>query len=135
MRVVLDANVLIAAFAARGLCEAVLELCIANDDIFLTREILADVREKLVKKIKIPASHAAGIIELLTHNAHVVHAGEIPPNTCRDPDHHNVLGVALAAGADYIITGDEDLLSIKQYEGTRIVRPREYWQVLGRRPK
>ena len=58
MRVVLDANVLIAAYAARGLCEAVVELCLANDEVFVSKRLLEDVRSKLVKKIKLPASRA-----------------------------------------------------------------------------
>lgn len=135
MRVVIDANVLIAAFASRGLCEAILELCIANDDIFLTKEILADVREKLIRKIRIPATNASSIIELLNHNAQVIEAADVPSNTCRDPDDNNVLGAARAASADYIITGDNDLLTMQQFEGTRIVRPRDYWQEFSRRTK
>lgn len=54
MRVVLDANVIIAAFAARGLCEAVLELCLSDHDIIVSRHLLDEVRRHVVGKIKLP---------------------------------------------------------------------------------
>ena len=133
MRVVIDANVLIAAYAARGLCEAILELCISNDDIYLTNEILADVREKLIRKIKMPAAQADDVIEFLKNNAIVVQAAPIPQSTCRDPDDENILGAAATARADYIVSGDEDLLVIKQYLGTIILNPRGYWDEFSRK--
>jgi len=135
MKVVLDANILIAAFAARGLGEAIYELCLTRDEIYLTREILDDVQEKLVKKIKVPPAQAAAIIALIENNATIVHAAAIPPSTRRDPDDENVLGAAKIAKADYIITGDNDLLVLRTQEGTVIVKPREYWEELSRRKK
>jgi putative PIN family toxin of toxin-antitoxin system len=129
MRVVLDANVLIAAHAARGLCEALLEYCLARDDIFLTEEILADVQDKLVRKIKVPPSHAAEIVAFLLAHACIVEAAPVAQTICRDPDDGNILGAAEAAQAQFIITGDDDLLVLQQYRGCRIVRPRSYWEI------
>ena len=133
MRVVLDANVLIAAYAARGLCESILELCIANDDIFLTTAILADVRDKLVRRIKLPAERAGEIVSFLTNNAELVVPVEVPTSLCRDPDDNDILGAAKAAVADFIITGDDDLLVIGEFAGTKILKPRQYWQEFSKR--
>ena len=44
----------------------------------------------------------------------------------RDPDDDRILACALASGADYLVTGDEDLLVLKQYVGTRILAPRDF---------
>lgn len=133
MKVVIDANVLIAAFAARGLCEAIYELCLTNDQIYLTREILKDIQGKLIKKIKTPQTQAAAVIALIESNAILVHAADIPSSICRDPDDLNVLGAAITANADYVITGDKDLLVIQSYGSVKIVKPREYWEEFSRR--
>jgi putative PIN family toxin of toxin-antitoxin system len=135
MKIVFDANVLIAAFAAHGLCEAIYELCLANDTIFLTREILKDVREKLVKKIKLPTAQAEAVIALIENNATIVTAADLPPSLCRDPDDVNILGAAKAANADYIISGDKDLWVLQSYGSAKIVKPREYWEEFSRRKK
>jgi uncharacterized protein len=133
MRVVLDANVLIAAYATRGLCEAILEFCLANDDIFLTTAILADVKKKLIRRIKLPSETATRIVTFLKSNAELISPDEVPPGLCRDPDDNDILGAAKAAQADFIITGDDDLLVLGEFAGTKIVRPRQYWEVFSGR--
>jgi predicted nucleic acid-binding protein len=42
---------------------------------------------------------------------------------CRDPDDDAVLACALAAQADLIVSGDDDLLVLKQFQEIRIVTP------------
>ena len=54
MKIVLDSNVLIAAFAARGLCDALFELCLEKHEIAASAPILVEVRENLKTKIKLP---------------------------------------------------------------------------------
>lgn len=129
MRVVIDANLLIGAYAARGLCEATVELCVVNDQIILTQDIINDIAEKLTKKIKLPTAGVAAITTYLKNNSHMVTAAHVPPNACRDPDDLNILGAAVAGNADYIISGDDDLVSLKAYEGIPIVTPRQYWEL------
>ncbi len=40
----------------------------------------------------------------------------------RDPDDDKVIACAIAARADFIVTGDDDLLVLKQHEGIEIIR-------------
>ena len=49
-----------------------------------------------------------------------------------DPDDDEIIACALEAGADYIITGDPHLLSLKQYRQIRIVTPRVFLEILDR---
>ena len=53
MRVVLDSNVIVAAFASRGLCESILELCLDSHEVVLSEGLLAETRKNLSKKIKL----------------------------------------------------------------------------------
>ena len=43
MKIVLDANVIIAAFAARGLCESVMEVCLSEHQIALSDDLLNEI--------------------------------------------------------------------------------------------
>lgn len=69
MRIVLDANVVVAAFAARGLCESILELCLDSHDIILSEHLLKEIRRNLLKRIKLLKKRVDQIIGLLRENA------------------------------------------------------------------
>jgi uncharacterized protein len=43
-----------------------------------------------------------------------------PVSICRDPKDNHILSLAKDAGADYIITGDKDLLVLEKFEETII---------------
>ena len=126
MKIILDANVVVAAFAARGLCEAVFELCLDTHDIVLSEHLLREVHKNLVKKVKLPRKRADHIISFLRDNTLLVAPAKLPANLCRDPKDVPVLGLALAVEADCIVTGDKDLLVLKKFRSIPILTPREF---------
>ena len=54
MRVVLDANVVIAAAASKGMCEAVFEVCLERHHVVSCAGLLAEVGRKLSHKLRLP---------------------------------------------------------------------------------
>jgi predicted nucleic acid-binding protein len=44
----------------------------------------------------------------------------------RDPEDDNILACALAAEADYLVTGDADLLELHEFKGTSIATPKDF---------
>ena len=54
---------------------------------------------------------------------------------CRDPDDVKVLSLAVDSKADYIVTGDKDLLVLKKYEGIPILNPRSFSDILRKQDK
>jgi predicted nucleic acid-binding protein len=49
---------------------------------------------------------------------------------CRDPNDDKYIECAIAAGAGYIISGDRDLLVLKEYGGVKIVNARDYLNIV-----
>jgi putative PIN family toxin of toxin-antitoxin system len=47
-----------------------------------------------------------------------------------DPSDNRLLEAAVAAGADYVISGDQHLLQLKTYEGVQIVTPARFVAIL-----
>ena len=54
-----------------------------------------------------------------------------PPDGMRDPDDVHALACAVAAEADAIVTGDQDLLALKTFSGIPILKVREALERLG----
>jgi putative PIN family toxin of toxin-antitoxin system len=70
------------------------------------------------------------LISLLTSRATVVSGDMAVPRTARDPDDDHILACAKAGQADYIVTGDQDLLSLERFEGIPIVSPAAFAAIL-----
>jgi len=130
MKLVLDANVIIAAFATRGLCHALLELCVDQHEIILSHEILKEVAGVFQKELKVPPAVVKDTADYLTNHASIQKTKRLSKRVSRDPSDDHVLALAEQSKADYIITGDEDLLILKRHGDIPIVLPRQFWEIL-----
>jgi putative PIN family toxin of toxin-antitoxin system len=132
MSIVLDANVVVAAFAARGLCESLFELCLGSHEILLSEPLLDEIRRNLTKKVKLQRQTAVGIERLLRENGSLLEPAAVAADACRDADDLHVLGLAKTGKADYLVTGDDDLLVLNRFGRCRIVTPRQFWSLMHR---
>lgn len=130
MKVILDANVIIAAFAARGLCKEIFEVCLNNNELFVCKKLFYEVEKNLIKKIKLPQKIIDDIISMISNHSTFAKPDQIDGNICRDKNDLYILGLALKTNADCIVTGDKDLLVLKQFKNTRILTPRNFSNIL-----
>lgn len=134
MRVFLDTNVLVSAFAARGLCAEVMELVLLEHELVIGRNVLRELDTALRVKLKLPAAQSAAIIEFVTGEAAQVVDNAKPAAADADIADALVLGEALAGRADLLVTGDAALQRLDTLGTLKIVSPRQFWEVLrGRR--
>lgn len=93
--------------------------------LFLSEPILAEIldvlqRPELTRKFKsLHEMDIPAVLELLSRSERV----DVPaiPRVSRDPKDDKFLATALAAAVDYLVSEDQDLLVLKQYEGVEIV--------------
>lgn len=130
MKIVLDSNVVISAFASRGLCDAILEFCIEEQEVVLSEHLIREIRSGFLKKLKMPKSEAEDNLGFLLGGCLLGDPHIVPRESCRDPKDLPVLGLAVAVGADFIVTGDTDLLELVSFHRTRILSPRDFWEFL-----
>ena len=133
MRVFLDTNVLVSAFAARGLCADLFELVLLEHELILGGNVLRELRGALQRKVKLPASDSAAIVEFLLGEATLLIESSSPVRAAVDPDDAIVLGDAVAGNAQVFVTGDARVLRLTGLGELRIVSPREFWELLGAR--
>jgi putative PIN family toxin of toxin-antitoxin system len=130
LKVVLDSNVILAALGTRGLCEAVMGLSLEQHEVALSEPILAEVAKHLAGKFKVPAARVREIEGFLREHATIVDPVDVPASDCRDPDDCAILGTAIAAAAHCLVTGDKDLLDLKQYHAIKILSPRDFYELI-----
>jgi putative PIN family toxin of toxin-antitoxin system len=129
MKVVLDTNVLVAAFATEGLCHSLFELCIDQHKVFVSRLVIEELSNGLCKKLKVPPQIANEILDYLNDACTTIDPMPLEKPVCRDPKDDAILALADEAAADYLITGDDDLLVLRQHNTTLIITPRKFWEI------
>jgi putative PIN family toxin of toxin-antitoxin system len=88
--------------------------------------ILEELTDKLTTKFHFSHREAAVLRRTLLEQMLLVFPDALPLRVCRDPDDDNILAAAIAGDCDCIVTGDKDLLVLKEYRGIPILTPRTF---------
>lgn len=127
MRVVLDTNTVVSAFlwgkAPRRILEAARERRISLLTSAPLLGELADVlsREKFATQIASSEFTADQLVARYALLASSIVPAQIRPLIAADPDDDAVIACAVAARADYVVSGDNKVLNLKHYQGISII--------------
>jgi len=130
VRVCLDTNVLVAAFATRGLCADVLRTVLAEHDLVIGDVILVELRRTLTSKFKLPLDRIEAVEAVLATGPSIRKPAEPSEVRIRDAADRWILATAVAGEADVLVTGDQDLLVVAAESPIRILDPRAFWELL-----
>ncbi|MEI6409677.1 MAG: putative toxin-antitoxin system toxin component, PIN family [Bacteroidota bacterium] len=133
MRVLIDSNLWISALISRSM-RVRIERLIADDRL----EILADAklfteieevaaRPKFSKYLNAPL--VSDFIQILRERVLIVET-KSEVHVCRDPNDDFLLAICLDGDAEYLISGDSDLLSIGLFSKTQILSLTEFEEIL-----
>ena len=126
MRLVLDTNVVASALLWNGPPRQLLRTGRGGEvTFFSSAPLLAELtdilsRPKFDRKIAASLLSVDQLVDLYAELVALVRPTPVP-RLAPDPDDDVVIGTALAAKADFVVTGDRALLSVREYEGGRIV--------------
>jgi putative PIN family toxin of toxin-antitoxin system len=124
-KVVLDTNVLVSSILFKGELAGIVDLWKRGKIVpVVSRETFDELRKVLeYQKFGLTKGEIRTIIkeEVLPFFEIVEITGEMS-GVCRDPDDDKFIACALAASADFIVSGDKDLCGIAKYGSVKIVR-------------
>ena len=132
MRVCLDTNVLVAAFATRGLCSDVLRTVLTEHELVLGEVILAKFHKVLKSKFRVPAERIESAESVFSGVEILPKPAKPDPLPVRDRQDRWIVATAVAGEADVLVTGDLDLLNLAADAPLPILTPRAFWDMLRR---
>ncbi len=136
MRLILDTNVVLSALLWGGVPHRLLELASDGEvELFTSPELAAELsdillRPHLAAKIHEQGTNAQAILTLYLEFAHVVSPLYVPRVVPNDPDDDHVIACALSAQVDLIVSGDKDLLQLREYQNVLIVTAANAVQII-----
>jgi uncharacterized protein len=132
IKAILDTNVIISGIFWKGTPFEILTAWQRQRfHLALSVPILDEYRrvlDEMTKKHSLPI--LGSILEVIELQSEVVKPVSLGRSVCSDPDDDKFLEAAIAADADYIVSGDTALLNLKNYRRIWIVRPVQFLQVL-----
>ena len=128
MRVVIDTNVLISGVFFGGPPAKILKAWHGGElQLVVSPEILEEYYEVCERiSVRYPDIDIARILLLIAHNSQVLDAPPLAEQVSRDADDDKFLACAIASGTQIIISGDNDLLTVSDYESVQVVTPRDF---------
>lgn len=136
VKVIADNNTVISGYLWRGAPNRVLEAAKQGQlSLFTSDALLAELsgvlqRAKFASAFERNNTTAAAVLAEYATLARIVVATPLPAPVCDDPDDDAVIACAIAAGADVIVSGDDDLLRLGRYGITQILTAAELLQHL-----
>ena len=129
MRILIDTNILISGLYFHGLSKKLLrEIDLEKFNICVNEEIISEYTDKIDNKF----SKSKYILDkdlrekIFSSFKNFNKISDL--KICRDPDDDKFINCAIDAHAIYIVSGDNDLLTIKNFAGIEIVTAKEFYE-------
>jgi putative PIN family toxin of toxin-antitoxin system len=132
LRILLDTNIYVSAILFKGKPRLVLqELVDERVSAFISNEILKELEDTLSKpKFKLNNDFVQIVLSEIRDITKLISIS--PLNSyldLRDRNDYHILEAAYSAKVDFLVTGDKDLLSLKNISDFKIVSPEEFLRI------
>jgi len=126
IRVLPDTNIIISSVFWRGNPYEVIRIGILGEyQLVISAEILDEVVDKLRNKFQFPEENIRELIDILMTYCYIVDVTS-KFDVVRDKKDNKIIECAFDGKVDYIVTGDPDLLVLKNFRGIKIIKAKEF---------
>lgn len=123
LRLIVDTNLWVSFVISNNLNQLDSFLFSGNTKLLFSTELLAEIKETITKPKLKKFFEANALDEMLSSFEPFIDLIEVKSvvNICRDPKDNFLLALARDGKADYLLTGDNDLLVLKKFGKTKII--------------
>jgi len=132
MKVVLDTNIFFSSFYWAGNPRKVFDRVTKGlDELFITDGILNEIASVMNRKkyYKVSVNDINEYVKIIESYSIKITLNDIP-EISRDLDDNKILQCAVDGNCDFIVTGDDDLLVLKEYKNIKIIKPKDYLDLI-----
>lgn len=133
MKVILDTNIWVSFLLGKRL--SILREIVEMEglDIYVSEELIRELKEVVFRPKffgKIDFDSIVILFELINAKCHFIDGYKDAESAIRDIKDLYLLSMAENIPADYLVTGDSDLLVLKNHKGTRIITFSEFVEIV-----
>ncbi|NVK44338.1 MAG: putative toxin-antitoxin system toxin component, PIN family [Oceanospirillaceae bacterium] len=135
IKVIFDTNIWISYLIGRQLGNLTELLSGRKIELVLSHQLLIELKEVTSRKKfqrYFDQQEVSELLKLMNILGTLYEVSEYP-NICRDAKDNFLLGLIKASQADYLVTGDQDLLELNPFEGTEIIEPNQLLEKINKR--
>ena len=131
MKIVLDSNIFVSSFFWKGNPRKIFDRVTNGlDELYITDKILREIATVMSReKFDVDINEIEDYIKIIESYSIKLFPQNIEEEISRDKDDNKILQCGFEGNVDFIISGDGDLLVLKNYKGIKIVKPNEYLKV------
>lgn len=128
IKIVPDTNIYISALGWNGKERALINKGIGGDfNLFASKEILEEIRKVLnYSKFDFSAEEKTAFLNIIAENFVIIQPRKTLNLIKEDPADNKFLECAVEARADFIISGDKHLLTLKEFNGIKILNASDF---------
>jgi putative PIN family toxin of toxin-antitoxin system len=132
MKIVLDSNIFVSSFYWAGNPRKVFDRVTNGlDELYITDEILKEIISVMSeKKFDTSIDEIREYVKIIESYSIKLSPKDIPEKISRDEDDNKILQCGFDGNVDFIITGDNDLLILKEHGSIKIVNPKAYLEMV-----
>ncbi|GHU34803.1 hypothetical protein FACS1894172_15600 [Spirochaetia bacterium] len=132
MKVVIDSNIFVSSFFWKGSPRKIVNRAIEGiDELYITQKILDEISEVVNRpKFNTDKDGVKYYLKSIEEIANELISNIKIQNGSRDVDNTIILECGITGNVDYIITGDDDLLVLKEFNRIKIITPKEYLEIV-----
>ena len=129
MKVFFATNVIASAAATRGLCSDLFRTVIEFHDLVVSEHLIGELRRILGDKFRAPPDLIEDLVWLLRQDTVKANSLPLAALPLSDPADIAIVSSALNGGADILVTGDKEIVELRQIGHLRILTPRQFWEM------
>ena len=132
MKIVIDSNIFISAFFWGGKPKEIFDRVLNGfDELYITDEIVNEINKVMgSNKFTVNNNDIKDYINIIEKYSKKIVSKNNIKSISRDADDDKILQCGIDGNVDYIITGDNDLLILKEYNKIKIIKPKEYLEII-----